>query len=243
MRSGPPGYAPRMTAAPPPARILLVEDEANLRGSLAFIFEREGFTVATAASGEEALTQARATPPDLVVLDINLPGIDGFETCARLRRDPRTRGAAIVMVSARADADDVVHGFETCADDYVTKPFHPRVLLARIKALLRRGESRTPATRIEVGNLSLDPGAREARLDARRLELTRTEFDLLHLLAGHPDHVFTRAHILDHVRGGVTEATDRAVDFQIASLRKKLGATAVHVETVRGVGYKYGPGG
>lgn len=225
------------------ARILLIEDEANLRASLAFILEREGFEVVTASTGEEGLAAARLSPPDAVVLDVNLPGIDGFETCDRLRRDPRTRGARIIMVTARAGVDDVVHGFETRADDYVTKPFHPRVLLARVHALLRRGDVQTPAPeRIEVGGLRVEPAAREVHLDGNRIELTRTEFDLLHLLVAHPDRVFTRESILDHVRGGETDATDRAVDFQIASLRRKLGAWSVHIETVRGVGYRFGSG-
>lgn len=221
------------------ARVLLVEDEANLRSSLGFILESEGYEVGLAATGEDALTQARAVPPHVVVLDINLPGIDGFETCERLRRDPLTQGARIVMISARAGVDDMVRGFETCADDYVTKPFHPRVLLARIQALLRRGgTARSTPVRLELGGLSIDPGAREVRLDGARIELTRTEFDLLYLLASHPRRVFSRADILDRVRGGETDATDRAVDFQVASLRKKLGAARVLVETVRGVGYK-----
>jgi DNA-binding response OmpR family regulator len=225
------------------ARILLVEDESNLRESLAFILEREGFEVIATATGEDAVAQARTRPPDLVVLDINLPGIDGFETCERLKRDPRTRGARIVMVTARADVDDVVRGFETRADDYVTKPFHPRVLLARIHALLRRGDGQAPAlARIEVGGVCLDPAARTVHRDGELIALTRTEFDLLHLLATHPDRVFTRENILDHVRGGETDATDRAVDFQIANLRRKLGAAGERIETVRGVGYKLGTG-
>jgi two-component system, OmpR family, alkaline phosphatase synthesis response regulator PhoP len=221
------------------ARILLVEDESNLRESLAFIFAREGFEVIAASTGEDAIAQARTRPPDLVVLDINLPGIDGFETCERLRRDPRTRGARIVMVTARADVDDVVRGFETRADDYVTKPFHPKVLLARIHALLRRGDDQAPAlARIEVGGVCLDPEARTVHLEGKLIPLTRTEFDLLHLLATHPDRVFTRENILDHVRGAETDTMDRAVDFQIVNLRKKLGDAGEVIETVRGVGYK-----
>jgi DNA-binding response OmpR family regulator len=225
------------------ARVLLVEDEANLRASLAFILEREGFEVIATSTGEEAIAQARTMPPDVVVLDINLPGIDGFETCERLRRDPQARGARIVMVTARAEVDDVVRGFESRADDYVTKPFHPRVLLARIQALLRRDVGQPPAlARIEVGRVCLDPEARTVHLDGAPITLTRTEFDLLYLLAAHPDRVFTREAILDHVHGGETETTDRAVDFQIANLRKKLGPAGELIETVRGVGYKLRPG-
>jgi two-component system, OmpR family, alkaline phosphatase synthesis response regulator PhoP len=221
------------------ARVLLVEDEANLRASLGFILEREGFEVMLASAGEEALAMARAAPPDVVVLDINLPGINGFETCERLRRDPLSRGARIVMISARAGVDDMLRGFETFADDYVTKPFHPKVLLARIQALLRRRDepAKTPG-RIDLGSLSIDSVSREVQLDGAKIELTRTEFDVLFLLAAHPNRVFTRANILDRVRDGETDATERAVDFQVASLRKKLGSARVLVETVRGVGYK-----
>jgi two-component system phosphate regulon response regulator PhoB len=224
-------------------RILLVEDEANLRASLTFIFQREGFEVVAAATGEEALSKARVAPADVVVLDINLPGIDGYETCERLRREPNGRGARVIMVTARAEVDDVVRGFDARADDYVTKPFHPKILLARIQALLRRTDPQPVAgARIELAGLSLDPARRELRLDGTRIELTRTEFDLLHLLVAHPDRVFTRDNILDHVRGGESEATDRAVDFQVASLRKKLGDAGARIETVRGVGYKFGSG-
>jgi two-component system phosphate regulon response regulator PhoB len=222
------------------SRILLVEDEANLRVSLGFILEREGFVTSAVATGEEALAQARATPPDVVVLDVNLPGIDGFETCERLRRDPRTRDARIVMITARSNVDDVIHGFDACADDYVTKPFHPKILLARIQALLRRGTRAVAPSYLRVGSLSLEPGSREVRVEGRKIELTRTEFDLLHLLAASPDRVFTREQILEHVRGYDTETTERAVDFQISSLRKKLGTAGALLETVRGVGYKLG---
>ncbi|MGC4118027.1 MAG: response regulator transcription factor [Myxococcales bacterium] len=227
-----------------PARVLLVEDEANLRSSLSFILDREGFEVASAATGEEGLELARAEPPDLVVLDVNLPGIDGYETCERLRRDPRTAKALVMMVTARSGVDDIVHGFETRADDYVTKPFHPKVLLARIQALLRRRAEAAalvaPAAKIAFGPLAIDAGAREVRVEGKRVELTRTEFDLLHLLAAHPSHVFTRAAILEHVRADEPEPTERAVDFQVSCLRRKLGEAGKLVFTVRGVGYKLG---
>lgn len=230
----------------PKARIMLVEDEENLRASLAFIFEREGFFVIAASTGEEALAQARVAAPEVVVLDINLPGIDGFETCERLRRDPSTSRAWIIMVTARAEVDDVVRGFDTRADDYVTKPFHPKVLLARVQALLRRENVQPPVpATIEVGEICLELEAREMRLNGKRVDLTRTEFDLLHLLVTHPDRVFTRDNILDHLDnlyGRKVATTDRTVDFQIVSLRRKLGATSRCIETVRGVGYKFGPG-
>ncbi|HEY3451267.1 MAG TPA: response regulator transcription factor [Myxococcales bacterium] len=225
-------------------RVLLVEDEANLRASLGFILDREGYAVDVAASGEEALERARSVPPDLVVLDVNLPGIDGYETCERLRRDPHTAKALVMMVTARSGVDDIVHGFETRADDYVTKPFHPKVLLARIEALLRRraagSAAPAPPSRVHFGPIDLEPDSREARVDGRRLELTRTEFDLLHLLAARPHHVFSRAAILERVRGDEPEPTERAVDFQVSSLRRKLGEAGRLICTVRGVGYKLG---
>ena len=230
-----------------PVRVLLVEDEANLRSSLSFILDREGYRVASAATGEEGLALALAEPPDLVVLDVNLPGLDGYETCERLRRDPRTARALVMMVTARAAVDDIVHGFETRADDYVTKPFHPKVLLARIQALLRRraenGAAPLPPARITFGPLAVDPDAREVRVDGKRVELTRTEFDLLHLLAAHPSHVYSRAAILEHVRADEPEPTERAVDFQVSCLRRKLGEAGKLVCTVRGVGYKLGEDG
>ena len=224
-------------------RVLLVEDEANLRSSLSFILDREGFRVASAASGEEALELARAEAPDLVVLDVNLPGLDGYEICERLRRDPCTAKALVIMVTARAAVEDIVRGFETRADDYLTKPFHPKVLLARLQALLRRrvgSGAPAPPARVRFGPLEVDPASREARLQGKRLELTRTEFDLLHLLAAHPQRVFSRAAILDHVRGDEPEPTERAVDFQVSSLRRKLGEAGALICTVRGVGYKLG---
>lgn len=224
-------------------RVLLIEDEANLRASLSFILDREGYAVESAATGEEGLALAQAQPPDLVVLDVNLPGIDGYETCERLRRDPRTAKALVMMVTARAAVDDIVHGFETRADDYVTKPFHPKVLLARIQALLRRGAQPTEpaaAAKIAFGPVSIDVAGREVRVDGKRVELTRTEFDLLHLLAAHPSRVYTRAAILEHVRADEPEPTERAVDFQVSGLRRKLGEAGRLVCTVRGVGYKLG---
>lgn len=233
---------------PSAAHVLLVEDEANLRASLSFILEREGYRVRVAESGERALELARAEPPDLVVLDVNLPGIDGYETCERLRRDARTARALVVMVTARAAVDDIVHGFETRADDYVTKPFHPKVLLAHLQALLRRSAAgaaaapgpAAPTGRIAFGALDVDPDSREVRVAGEKVELTRTEFDLLHLLASRPRHVFTRAAILERLRDEAAETTERAVDFQVSSLRRKLGGAGRLVCTVRGVGYKLG---
>jgi two-component system phosphate regulon response regulator PhoB len=218
--------------------VLFVEDEINLQSSLSFILEREGHQVTCATTGEDALELAIRCPPDLVLLDVNLPGMDGFAVCQRLRARPETSGALIIIVTARASVDDVVQGFDSFADDYVVKPFHPRVLLARMQALLRRRGERPPGA-IACEGLMVDPGSREVRVDGRPLDLTKTEFDLLALFASQPNHVFSRTRILDVVRGVDTDVSERTVDFQVSGLRKKLGMAAWHVETVRGVGYKF----
>jgi two-component system, OmpR family, alkaline phosphatase synthesis response regulator PhoP len=221
------------------ARILFIEDELNLLGSVAFILEREGHSVTTAATGEDGLRLAAAGAHDLVLLDINLPDLSGFEVCQRLRRQPATAGVLILLLSERDGVDDIVEGLERSADDYLAKPFHPRVLLARIGALLRRGavEPAAPAP-LCFGSLAIDGLAHEARVEGVRVALTKTEFDILHLLARHPGRVLSRDQIIDAVRGESAAITERAVDFQVAGLRRKLGAAAELIETVRGVGYK-----
>jgi two-component system, OmpR family, alkaline phosphatase synthesis response regulator PhoP len=232
-----------MMADSPMATILFVEDEENLLNSVTFILEREGFQVTGVSTGEEAMKRALATPPDLVLLDINLPGIDGFEVAQRLRRHPVTTHVLIMLLSARTGIEDVVEGLERYADDYVTKPFHPRVLLARIHALLRRRttEPSEAPERLCFQNLEIDVAARETRVGEERLALTKTEFDILYLLATHPNHVLSRDQILDAVRGDGAVITERAVDFQVSGLRRKLGSAAALIETVRGVGYKLSP--
>ncbi|PKN26723.1 MAG: DNA-binding response regulator [Deltaproteobacteria bacterium HGW-Deltaproteobacteria-22] len=224
-------------------RLLLIEDEINLQNSLAYLLEREGFTVDSASTGEQGLELARVKPPDLVLLDVNLPGIDGFETARRLRSDPLTRSCLIIMLTARAHPDDIVQGLSSVADDYVTKPFLPRVLLARIAAHLRRagagdvadGEDRL----LRFDSLTINQAARDVRIDAVSVKLTPTEYDILVLLAAHPNRVFTRSQIIDQVRGNDFAITDRVVDYQISGLRKKLGGEGQRIETVHGVGYKF----
>jgi two-component system alkaline phosphatase synthesis response regulator PhoP len=223
-----------------PVRILFVEDETNLRNSLSFILEREGFEVMCAATGEEALAAISHPRPDLILLDINLPGIDGFEVCNRLRRQPATAAIPIMLLSARTAVEDLVAGLERYADDYVTKPFQPRVLVARINALLRRraGES-TENVELRFRELVIHPNAREALVGGKRVVLTKSEFDLLLLLARSPQRAFTRDEIIDVLRGESIAVTDRVVDFQVAGLRRKLGSAASLIETVRGIGYRF----
>lgn len=225
-------------------RLLFIEDEINLQSSLAYLLEREGFVVQTASRGEEGLELAAAAPPDLVLLDVNLPGIDGFETARRLRREARTQSVPIIMLTARAHPDDIVAGLSDFADDYVTKPFLPRVLIARIQALLRRSlsteaPSTAPTTARCFATLAINHEAREVSVGGQPVKLTKSEYDILLLLAAHPNRVFTRAQIIDHLRGDDFAITERVVDFQVSGLRKKLGAAASRIETVRGVGYKF----
>ena len=231
-------------------RVLVVEDEENLLNSLSFILEKEGFEVLRASTGEDALVVARATPPDLVLLDVTLPGMDGFEVAARLAPLRALRPLRIVMVTARDGEDDMVRALRTCADDYVVKPVRPRVLLARLAALLRLPnapavpapvpQARVPEV-VRVGDLVVNPAAFEATAEGRPLGLTRSEFLLLHLLACAPNQAFTREQILDALRGPDCVVTERCVDFQVHGLRHKLGPRAAWLVTVRGVGFKLCP--
>jgi two-component system phosphate regulon response regulator PhoB len=222
------------------ARILFVEDDVNLLQAIAFILEREGFEVSCATRGDQVLELASVQPPDLVLLDVNLPGLDGFEVCRKLKSTPATSRSLVVLLTARGEVEDVVHGFESLADDYVTKPCHPRALLARLQTLLRRGSAAAAATApLRRGELSIDCEGRVVRVNGERIELTRTEFDLLRLLATHVDQVLSRERILDCVRSDPLSTGERAVDVQIVGLRKKLGTAARHIETVRGIGYRF----
>jgi two-component system, OmpR family, alkaline phosphatase synthesis response regulator PhoP len=194
-----------------------------------------------AASGEEALRLASEAPPDLILLDLMLPGMGGFDVCRALKREVRTAGVPVVMLTARGEEADIVAGLELGAQDYIVKPFSPKVLAARIRSVLRRQspESSDESGIFSVGTLSIDPSRHEVRVDGRPMDLTRTEFTLLHFLARHPGWVFTRAQIIDSVKGADYAVTDRSVDVQIVGLRRKLGDSGGLVETVHGVGYRF----
>jgi two-component system phosphate regulon response regulator PhoB len=233
---------PKTPATPPPQRILVVDDEEDLLELVRYNLAKEGYEVECVGSGEEALVSARRSPPDLVVLDLMLPAVDGLEVCRRLKADAKTRDVPIVMLTAKGEDADMVAGLERGADDYIAKPFSPRVLSARVRALLRRNESRRQAeleTTIEVHELSIHPGRHEAKLAGRLVELTYTEFALLQFLARRPGWAFTRGQIVDAVKGEDYPVTERSVDVQVAGLRKKLGAFGSYIETVRGVGYRF----
>ncbi len=222
-------------------RILVVDDEEDLLELVNYNLSKEGYRVRCVATGEEALAEARQTLPDLIVLDLLLPAVDGLEVCRRLKADSRTQHIPIVMLTAKGEESDMVAGLELGADDYVTKPFSPRVLLARVKTILRRKGKEGPDAEgaIRIHELTIHPGRHEVYLSGQPLDLTYTEFRLLHFLARKPGWAFTRSQIVDAVKGEDYPVTERSVDVQVAGLRKKLGACGVYVETVRGVGYRF----
>lgn len=222
------------------ARILVVDDEQDILDLVQFNLEKAGYEVTGVTTGNEGVAVARANPPDLVLLDIMLPGLNGLEVCTLLKNDQVTRDAAVIMLTAKGEEADVIAGLERGADDYVVKPFSPRVLTARVQAVLRRKEQVTPAEdeTLEVHGITIHPGRHEVSVNGETIELTYTEFKVLHTLARRPGWVFTRSRIVDRVRGEGYAVTDRAVDVQIVGLRKKLGEYGSVVETVRGVGYR-----
>lgn len=222
-------------------RILVVDDEEDLLELVRYNLTKEGFKVTGVGSGEEALDQARALVPDLIVLDLLLPKVDGLDVCKQLKADPKTQHVPVIMLTAKTEDADIVTGLELGADDYITKPFSPRVLVARIRNVLRR-DSRQPADEssvIRVHNLVIHPGRHEALVGGKPLGLTYTEFRLLHFLARKPGWAFSRGQIVDAVKGDDYPVTERSVDVQIVGLRKKLAAMGHFIETVRGVGYRF----
>jgi two-component system phosphate regulon response regulator PhoB len=223
-------------------QILVVEDEAPIQELLRFNLERKNYAVQSAYSGEEALDLLKKQRPDLVLLDIMLPGTDGLEVCKIMKADSATSAIPIIILSALSEEADVVAGLELGADDYVAKPFSPRVLLARVKAALRRRSSETPPSSselLQLHNLSIDPTRYKVLVAGQEVALTSTEFKLLYFLASHCGRVFTRYQIVDAVHGSDYPVTDRSVDVQIAGLRKKLGESGACIETVRGIGYRF----
>ena len=220
--------------------ILLVDDEPSIQQLAQMYLESEGFRVKTASDGESALSSVATLHPALVVLDVMLPKLDGFEVCKRLRQQDNP--VAILMLTARDDDVDKIIGLELGADDYLTKPFNPRELVARVKAILRRGrEARTvkpDAAPIQIGDLTIDPAAREARLGTRTLDLRTQEFDLLLTLAESRGRVLTREKLLQQAWGFDFYGQTRTVDVHVAHLRRKLEGSDVKIETITGVGYK-----
>jgi len=221
--------------------ILVVDDEEDILELVRFNLAREGYPVICTTSGEETLKIARTDQPDLILLDLMLPDIDGLEVTKVLKSDPKTKDIPIVMLTAKGEEADIVTGLELGADDYVTKPFSLRILVARIRAILRRKLKELPEDEsvMRVHNLVIHPGRREVLVSDTQIQLTFTEFGILNFLAKRPGWVFTRSQIVDAVRGDDYYVTDRSVDVQIVGLRKKLGSAGKCIETVRGVGYRF----
>ncbi len=222
-------------------KILIVDDEEDILELVAYNLKREGYQTVSAVSGEEALKKCRSETPDLIVLDLMLPGIDGLQVMKTLREDSVTKNIPTVMLTAKGDEADIVTGLELGADDYISKPFSPRVLLARVRAVLRRNrdtEAQMPSI-LRIHDLEIHRGRRSVSIKGAPVELTFTEFQVLSFLAARPGWVFTRTQIVDAVRGDSYPVTDRSVDVQIVGLRKKLGPYGKYIETVRGVGYRF----
>ncbi len=221
--------------------ILIVDDEADILELLEYNLAKEGYHVIQVASGEDAVSTAKRENPDVVVLDLMLPGMSGLDVCRQLKSNPQTAHMAIIMLTAKGEESDVVLGLELGADDYVTKPFSSKVLIARIRNVLRRNGEQVPVedAPLRIHEIEIHPGRHEAFVDGRPVQLTLTEFRILQLLCRRPGWVFTRYQIVEAVRGDEYAVTDRSVDVQIVGLRKKLGKYGKYVETVRGVGYRF----
>ncbi len=224
-------------------RILVVDDEHDILDLVKYNLEKEGFEITTVLTGEEALQIARKIRPDLILLDLMLPGLDGLEVCKILKNESDTSEIPIIMLTAKGEESDVVTGLELGADDYISKPFSPKVLIARVRAIMRRKKqlaiSDTEKKPIHIYDFVIDPGRHLVTYQNRSVDLTYTEFRLLQLLADRPGWVFTRFQIVDALRGEDYPVTERSVDVQIVGLRKKLGEGGRFIETVRGVGYRF----
>ena len=222
-------------------RILVVDDEEDILELVRYNLAKEGYRVTSALTGEDALKKALSETFDLIVLVLMLPCIDGLEVAKRLKNSLKTEQVPIVMLSAKGEEADIVTGLELGADDYITKPFSPRVLIARIRTALRR-QTRKPyddTSVIQIHALEIHPGRRTVLADGKPIDLAYTEFQVLHFLSRRPGWVFTRSQIVDAVRGDGYPVTDRSVDVQIVGLRRKLGDCGKYIETVRGVGYRF----
>jgi DNA-binding response OmpR family regulator len=226
----------------PKETILVIEDDSDIVEIIQYNFEREGYRVLTAANGEKGIEAARARRPALIILDLMLPGVDGIEVCKRLRGSSDTRSIPIVMLTAKGEESDVVLGLGIGADDYVTKPFSPKELLARITAVLRRGDLKEDipsGARIERGGIVIDPTRFQVEVRGKKVPFTLTEFKILSTLVANPGRVYTRQLLLDRIQGGDAYVDDRNVDVHVRAIRRKLGNLADAVVTVRGVGYKF----
>ena len=236
------GILPRPGKRVKREKILIIEDEPDIREVIEYNLSREGYRVHSADDGLEGLRVARIEAPGLVLLDLMLPGLDGIEVCRKLKEDPVTRSIPVIMVTAKGEESDVILGLGVGADDYITKPFSPRELLARVRAVLRRGqpsEERGGGERVVREGLIVDIGRHEVLVEGAPVVFTATEMRLLHFLASHPGRVFTRSHLLSRVIGDDAVVIDRNIDVHVRAVRKKIGEHREMIETVRGVGYRF----
>jgi two-component system phosphate regulon response regulator PhoB len=223
------------------AKVVIIEDEPDIVEVISYNLKREGYQVSASNRGDEGLSLVRNQSPALVLLDLMLPGTDGLSICQQLKADPITRDIPIIIVSAKGEESDVVIGLGLGADDYIAKPFSPRELLARVKAVLRRGPVRDDQQkeRIQIKDLMIDTTRHEVNIAGEQVKLTSTEFKLLFQLASQPGRAFSREQLLNRVVGEGVIVVDRNIDVHIRSVRKKLGAYSQMIQTIRGVGYRF----
>ena len=221
--------------------VLVVEDEEDIMEVIRFNLEKEGYEVNQALSGEKALQVVENNLPSLVLLDLMLPGINGLDLCRIFKQNDRTKAIPVIMLTAKSEDADIVAGLEMGAEDYITKPFSPRVLVARVRTILRRRESgvKDDSSVIQVEGMQIHPGRHEVTMGDNVVDLTPSEFRILHYLARRPGWVYSRDQIIDAIRGHGYVVTDRAIDVQVVGLRKKLGDYGKFIETVRGIGYRF----
>ena len=223
------------------SKIVVIEDEPDIVEVMCYNLQREGYQVSSTTRGDEGLELVRNQSPSLVILDLMLPGMDGLSVCQQIKSDSLTRSTPIIIVSAKGEESDVVIGLGLGADDYIAKPFSPREMLARVKAVLRRGplQEEQQKDRIVARDLVIDPGRHEVRAAGKLVKLTATEFKLLHQLASQPGRAYTREQLLNRVVGEGVVVVDRNIDVHIRSVRKKLGDLGEMIQTIRGVGYRF----
>ena len=221
-------------------KIVIIEDEVDILEVINYNLSKEGFDVCSALDGEEGLALIKKEVPDLVLLDLMLPGLDGIEICRKLKTDYSTRSIPIIMVTAKGEESDIVLGLGMGADDYMVKPFRPRELMARIRSVLRRGDFIEEGEGlVSIDELVIDINRHEVKLEGKKIVLTAMEFKLLHFLASHPGQVFTRENLLNHISSDDTFIIDRNIDVHIRSIRKKLNKHRELIETIHRVGYRF----
>ena len=222
-------------------KILIIEDDKDIRDLISFNLSKNGYKTILSRDGEKGIEKAKNEKPDLVLLDLMLPGIHGLDVCKTLKTDSSLNKLSIIMLTALGQEEDIIKGLEAGADDYITKPFSFKILFARIKSVLRRKKTKESSNKnpVNLYGVKIDPQTRQVIINENELKLTFTQFQILYLLASHPGWVFTRYRIIDKIRSDNNSVTDRSVDFQIVGLRKKMNNLGKLIETIRGVGYRF----